>query len=141
MTIAEPRPLLERALVVDDHPDSVEALVVLISRMGARVRVACDGPRALQVAAEFVPQLVLLDLVLPGMDGYRIARGIREQSSLRGVRLVGITGLKDAEASDSAANAGFDRLLRKPIDFHELKQVLSQHFRFVGESAGDPALA
>lgn len=136
---SEPRPLLQRVLIVEDHPDSAEALAMLVSGLGAEARIAFDGSKALELALELVPQLVLLDLVIPGVDGYRVAQGIREHPALRDAALVAITGLKGEEVSEAAKAAGFDHLLRKPVDFLELKQWIAQRFQFAGEPTGTTA--
>jgi PAS domain S-box-containing protein len=104
-----------RILVVDDNADSAEALALALGAIGHEVRLAGDGPSALEVAAEFKPQVVLLDIGLPGMDGYEVARRLRARKEWAGVVLVALTGYGQEEDRRRARDAGFDHHLVKPI--------------------------
>ncbi len=117
------RPL--RVLVVDDNVDAALMLSMLLEMQGHEVQTAADGPRALTAALAFKPQVVLLDIGLPGMDGYEVARRIRLEPSLAGVVLVALTGYgRDADRLRST-DAGFDHHLVKPADFAKLKVILT----------------
>ena len=115
---------LPRILIVDDNPDSAETLAMLLELFGHEVRTAGDGPRALEAGAQFRPEAVLLDLGLPGMDGYEVCRRMRASDWGRDVLLVAVTGWGDE--SGRAAAAGFDAHLVKPVEPQALQQVLQR---------------
>jgi signal transduction histidine kinase len=114
-----------RVLVVDDNTDSAESLDRLLGLQGHEVRTAHDGPTALRVAQMFGPEVVLLDIGLPQMDGYEVARQLREQIGLRQVVLVALTGYGQEEDRRKAAEAGFDAHLTKPADPAALHRLLT----------------
>ena len=103
-----------RILVVDDNADSAEALALALGATGHDVRLAADGSSALEGAAEFQPEVVLLDIGLPGMDGYEVARRLRADGGAQMV-LVALTGYGQEEDRQRARDAGFDHHLVKPI--------------------------
>lgn len=91
--MAAPDPIAHcRVLVVDDNPDVAEAQEMLLTSLNAEVRVTHSGAEALQVFAQWSPTLVLMDIGMPGMDGYEVARRLRAQHAERAFRLVAITG-------------------------------------------------
>ena len=111
-----------RVLVVEDQADSAASMVTLLRMNGHEVRVAFDGPAALVEAQVRQPDVVLLDIGLPDLDGYEVARRIRAGGD-RPVRLVALTGWGQAEDKRRAAQAGFDAHWTKPVDparLHEL---------------------
>jgi PAS domain S-box-containing protein len=113
-----------RVLVVDDSPDSVESLTLLVQALGHEVRAARDGATALEAARAFAPEVVLLDIGMPGMDGYTAARSLREQPGGGSLRIVALTGWgQDADRQRTLA-AGFDAHLTKPVDPATLDQVI-----------------
>lgn len=113
-----------RILVVDDNRDAAESLALLLRLEGYEVHTAYDGPTALQAASSFGPHLVLLDIGLPGMDGYEVARSLRRQPNLNGLILVALTGYSQKEDRQQSVNAGINHFVVKPIDL----QVLSSMF-------------
>ena len=115
-----------RILVVDDNVDSAESLGALLKIMGAEIRVVYDGPSALELVATFVPDVVLLDIGLPEMDGYEIARRLRALPQLEATVLVAQTGWGQEEDRRRSEAAGFDHHLVKPVDFDALEQLLAQ---------------
>ena len=120
---ARPAPL--RVLVVDDNVDAARALEQVLALSGHRVTLAHDGPGALAAAAALPPQLVLLDIGLPGMDGYTVASRLRAAGHDRAA-LVAVTGYgRDDDLRRSNA-AGFDRHLVKPIDGAALRKLLAE---------------
>ena len=119
--VAPPR----RVLVVDDNVDSAQSLGMLAELLGNDIRLAYDGPSALEAAQEFNPDVVLLDIGLPGMDGYEVARRLRALPGLRDVLLVAQTGWGQADDRARARAAGFDHHLVKPVDPDELQQLLA----------------
>jgi signal transduction histidine kinase len=124
VAVVEPDGDRLRILVVEDNRDGAETLTELLTRMGHDVRVVFDGGAALQAAADFRPELVLLDLGLPTLDGYQVCRQLRDQPWGRGVTVIAMTGWGDAEAQRRAQAAGFDRHLVKPVDETDLAAAL-----------------
>ncbi len=114
-----------RILVVDDNEDAADSLATLLDVMGYQVRVAYDGPEAIEAADAFRPEVGLLDIGLPRLSGYDIARHIR---STRGenVLLVAITGWGQEDDRRRAREAGFDHHFTKPADLERLMAVISQ---------------
>jgi PAS domain S-box-containing protein len=113
-----------RVLVVDDNADAAEMLAELAELRGHVVRLAGDGPAALRVLEEFVPDVALLDLGLPVMDGYELARRIRRLPGLGGIRLIAVTGYGQQSARDQTRAAGFDRHLVKPLQIQDVIQAI-----------------
>jgi PAS domain S-box-containing protein len=112
-------------LVVDDNADSAESLATLLRLGGHEVRVAYGGREALEIAQADKPRIVLLDLGMPGMDGYEVARRLRQQPGMGGVFLVAVTGWGQEEDRRRSRKAGFDQHLVKPVDPAALQQVLA----------------
>ena len=119
-------PVGSRILVVDDNVDSAQGLARLLRRRGFVVEVAHDGPAALECAEAAPPSVILLDIGLPGMDGYEVARRIRASQVLHDIPLVALTGYGQEEDRARAKACGFDRHFVKPIDFGALVQVLQE---------------
>jgi two-component system CheB/CheR fusion protein len=114
----------QRILVVDDKPDAADSLALLLRVTGHQVRTAYDGPKALEVAREFAPEIVFLDLGMPGMDGYEVARRLRKELGLERALLVALTGYNQEEDVRSCRQAGFDMHLCKPADLDVLRDLL-----------------
>jgi two-component system CheB/CheR fusion protein len=114
-----------RILVVDDNLDAAESLTMLLQLDGHDVRMTSEGRAALAVAASFAPEIVLLDIGLPGMDGYEVATGLRAQPGGDQMVLVAVTGYGRAEDRERAREARFDHYLLKPIDFAALAEILA----------------
>jgi CheY-like chemotaxis protein len=121
-------------LVVDDHPDAADALAAVLELLDCPVRACHDGPGALAVAAEFQPQVCLLDLMMPGMDGLELAARLRERAGGRPLLLVATTALGDLEARTQTALAGFHDHLTKPVDAAALIALLTR----LGDILGCP---
>jgi len=113
-------------LVVDDNEDAATMLALSLRRMGHVVRVAHDGPSGLRAAAELVPDVALLDIGLPVMDGYDLARRLRSEHGRERLRLVAVTGYGQAQDLDRSREAGFDLHLVKPVDRARLRAALDQ---------------
>ncbi len=112
-----------RVLVVDDNRDAAVSLGKLLGVLGAEVQVAHDGPSALAVVPTFRPNVVLLDIGMPGMNGYEVARRIREQPDGRNLMLIALTGWGQEQDRRLASEAGFDHHLLKPADVSALKSL------------------
>jgi signal transduction histidine kinase len=113
-----------RLLLVDDNVDAVESLAILLKADGHDVRVAHDGAGALALIESFRPDLVVLDIGLPGMNGYEIAQRIRARPELGAPTLVALTGYGQQEDRKRARAAGFDHHFIKPADVHALQRLL-----------------
>ena len=115
----------QRVLLVDDSPDSTEPLSLLLQAKGHETRVAVEGTQAITVADDFHPHCVVLDLGLPGMDGYEIARRLRERPYGAKLTLVALTGWAGKDVRVKAAEAGFDYHLVKPVNWEELENIVT----------------
>jgi two-component system CheB/CheR fusion protein len=118
------RPRL-RVLIVDDCPDTTSSLTRLLQLWGYETRAAADGPAALALAAEFQPGVVLLDVGLPGMDGYEVARQLRRLPDLGRPVVMSLTGYVGEEERRKALAAGCDRHLVKPVELETLRSLLT----------------
>ncbi len=119
------RPGALRVLVVDDNLDAAELLVESVRMMGHIPRMAHDGPAGLRIGAEFLPDVALLDIGLPVMDGYELARHLRALPGLESVRLIAVTGYSQEADRRQSAAAGFEGHLVKPIQLEQLQAVLA----------------
>jgi CheY-like chemotaxis protein len=115
-----------RVLVVDDNVDAAVSLGMLLKLAGQDVRVAYDGPAALRQATDFRPQLVLLDIGMPGMDGYEVCRRLRRESSLERTKVVALTGWGQDEDRRRSHEAGFDHHIVKPVEPSALQRLLDE---------------
>jgi CheY-like chemotaxis protein len=113
-----------RVLVVDDSVDACESLAAVVHMLGHTARTAFDGQQAIDVAATFLPQLVLMDISLPKVNGYQAAAAIRGQDGNADAVFVALTGWGREEDRRDALAAGFQHHVTKPIDFVLLRQIL-----------------
>jgi CheY-like chemotaxis protein len=113
-----------RVLCVDDNPDAAQSAADLLALAGCDTRACSSGASALRAAAEFDPDVAVLDLAMPGMDGIELGKRLQE-SAAHPVRLVAVTGQWDIGASHRTNNAGFDRHLVKPADPHTLVEAVT----------------
>jgi CheY-like chemotaxis protein/two-component sensor histidine kinase len=121
------RPMTRRrVLVVDDNADIADSQAMMLELLGNEVRTAHDGLEAVAVAAAFRPDLILLDLGMPKMNGYEVCRRIREQPWGKGILIVAVTGWGQDEDKCRSQEAGFDHHLVKPVELAELERVLVQ---------------
>lgn len=124
-----PQPL--RVFIADDNRDACDSLEMLLALEHHEVRVAYDGERAFELIGEYRPRLALLDIGMPGMNGYELATRIRHQSWGEGIHLVALTGFGQEGDRRRALDAGFDEHFVKPVDFN----VLSDLCRRIGASS------
>jgi signal transduction histidine kinase len=115
----------QRVLIVDDNEDAADSLKMVLGLDGHQVATAYNGEQALAQAQAFKPEVVLLDIGLPGLDGYEVARRLRELSNLASVQLVAVTGYGQDEDRQRAQTAGFAHHLVKPIEFPALQRILA----------------
>jgi two-component system CheB/CheR fusion protein len=113
-----------RILVVDDSTDGRESMAELLRLAGYDVAEAADGPGAIQIAADFRPDVVLLDIGLPGMDGFEVARRLRELPETRAVTLIALTGFGQPDMLHRSKEVGFDHHLVKPVLLDVLAPLL-----------------
>ncbi|HEX3869379.1 MAG TPA: hybrid sensor histidine kinase/response regulator [Pirellulales bacterium] len=114
-----------RVLVVDDNVDVARSLAILLKVSGHEVRIVHDGPSTLQAALEYLPNVILLDIGLPGLDGFEVAKQLRQQSALQDVVLVAMTGYGQEADLQLSKEAGFDHHLVKPVDFERVQQIIA----------------
>jgi CheY-like chemotaxis protein len=115
-----------RVLVVEDNRDGLETLLALLDMLGYEVAGAGDGREAMEVARRFQPQVVLLDLGLPIMDGFEVARALRDDPDLKDVFIAALTGWGAENDRRRTAEAGFDAHLTKPVELSALEAALAQ---------------
>ncbi|RYD80949.1 MAG: response regulator, partial [Verrucomicrobiaceae bacterium] len=118
---------VHRILVVDDNVDSARGLARLLGLGGHIVETAHDGPSALAAVEQFHPAVVLLDIGLPGMNGYEVATKIRENPDFRHALIIAVSGYGQDEDRRRSREAGFDAHLLKPVDFGEIKRLLKSY--------------
>ena len=113
-----------RILLVEDQPDTARSTQIMLGLWGHEVELAPDGPAALQAAQTHHPDVVLLDIGLPGMDGWAVAKLLHEQASGKGPLLVAVTGYGQPTAYRNSYESGIDVHLLKPVDPDGLKRLL-----------------
>jgi signal transduction histidine kinase/DNA-binding response OmpR family regulator len=116
-----------RVLVVDDSTDAAESLALLLRLSRCEVRSAHDGPAALEAAETFRPEVIILDIGLPGMNGYEVARRLRARAATRDTLLIAMTGYGQKEDRLQSEQAGIDHHLVKPVDFAILQDILASN--------------
>jgi CheY-like chemotaxis protein len=114
-----------RILVVDDNHDAGDTIGMILEMLGAEVHIVRDGPAALSALNSYRPETVLLDIGLPGMDGYEVARRARQLPEGRELTLVAVTGWGQAEDRRRSKEAGMDHHLVKPVDIAALEKLLT----------------
>jgi CheY-like chemotaxis protein len=114
-----------RILVVDDNLDSAETSAMLLRAANHDVMVAHDGPSGLRAAADFRPELVLLDIGLPGMNGYDVARELRRLPGLARTVIVAVTGYGEEESRRQAREASMDHFVTKPMDVDRIYEIIA----------------
>lgn len=113
-----------RILLVDDNHDAADSLATLLGLLGHEVHVAYDGSQALELAQTLRPQMILMDIGLPGLTGHDVARLLRAQDWTRSVMLVAITGWGSPEDRRRSSEAGFDHHLVKPVLLEDLVKLV-----------------
>jgi CheY-like chemotaxis protein/anti-sigma regulatory factor (Ser/Thr protein kinase) len=115
-----------RILVVDDNRDAAESLAMMLKLIGSETRTAADGLAAVEVAETYRPEMILMDIGLPKLNGYDACRRIREQPWSNGMVMVALTGWGQEEDRRRSQEAGFDHHLVKPVDMEKLAKLLAQ---------------
>jgi CheY-like chemotaxis protein len=114
-----------RILVVDDNRDGADSLGMMLQLMGNDIRTAYDGEEALAAAHDFRPDVVLLDIGMPKLNGYEACRSIRQQPWSKGMVLIAVTGWGHEEDRRRSLEAGFDKHMVKPVDPGALMKLLA----------------
>ncbi len=122
-----------RVLVVDDNRDSADSLRMLLGALGNEAKTAYDGQRALEVAVELRPELVILDIGLPSMSGYDVVKRMRAMPEASSAVIVALTGYGSESDRHRSAEAGFDDHLVKPVDFARLEELLARTRRVLAD--------
>jgi CheY-like chemotaxis protein len=112
-------------LVVDDNLDAAQSLAMLLKAGGHDVRTAHDGPATLEAALAYRPNVVLLDIGMPGMNGFDVAKRLRQEPALGNVVLVAMTGYGQDADRQRSQEAGFDHHLVKPALFEQVQKILA----------------
>jgi CheY-like chemotaxis protein len=127
MEVPMPVPATKRRiLVVDDNLDAALSLSRLIALMGHDVNVARDGSSALFIARSWRPEFVLLDIGLPGTDGFHVAEALRREPGLAALKIIAVTGRGEEEDRERSQEAGIDYYLLKPVDVPFLESLLGK---------------
>jgi CheY-like chemotaxis protein len=119
------RRITSRVLIVDDNDDAARSMAMLVEALGGRAAAAHDGLTGLSMLAEFEPDIVFLDIGMPGMDGYEACRRIRRAQSDRRPTIIALTGWGHPQDKQRALDVGFDAHLTKPVDPSALEDLLS----------------
>jgi CheY-like chemotaxis protein len=114
-----------RVHLVDDNQDAVDSLARWMSLFGYETLVSYTGPDALQAAQMFAPDVMLIDIMLPGMDGYQLAASLRNQEAFQRATFIAVTGLGDQEYQGRIKEAQFNLHFAKPVDLDVLQAVLA----------------
>jgi CheY-like chemotaxis protein len=114
-----------RVHLVDDNKDAVDSLAQWMSLFGYETCVSYTGPQALEVAETFEPDVMLIDIVLPGMDGYQLAASLRDKEAFQRALFIAVTGLSDQEYQGRCKEAKFNLHFAKPVDLDILQAVLA----------------
>jgi len=115
----------DRVLVVDDNRDAADSLARLIAALGCEAKAVYDGNQAIEQAATFLPDMAVIDIGMPGLDGYETATRIRQQRGSAYIILVALTGWTRAEDQRRAYDCGFDLYVVKPMRMDTLKELLA----------------
>lgn len=115
-----------RILAVDDEPDNLKLITDLLEFKGATVGQAEDGQKGLDIVDGFQPTLILLDLAMPGVDGWEMHRQLRRRSHLNHVPIIALTALAMPQDAQRVVDAGFDGYITKPFRFNDLLKRLTQ---------------
>jgi len=129
-----PVALRRRVLIVDDNVDAATTLGEVLELWGHEVRTVYDGPSAIEVASVYKPEIVLLDIGLPELDGYEVARMLRQQAGLSGAVLIALTGYGQEEDQRRGREAGFAYHFTKPVDLANLQGLLASDLAREGQS-------
>ena len=116
-----------RVLIVEDDKSTSRLMVTFISRMGYQIKVAEDGMEAMSILREWQPQLILADVMMPRLDGYRLCRMVKFDQRWKSIPLIHVTAKGGQDALSKSREVGADDLLRKPFNIQELQSILARY--------------
>ena len=119
------KPFSLRVMVVDDNHDTADVLAAILKLSGHDVRSLYDGPSAIKTALEFLPHVILMDVGLPQLDGYEVAKKIRELPTIKDVVMVAVTGYAGTVDRVKSYQAGFNNHLAKPASVEDVQRILA----------------
>lgn len=128
----------EAILVIDDNPANSDLMSFLLKRHGYEVRTAADADQALEILAGFVPQLIMMDLQLPGMDGLELTRRLKADPERRDILIIALTAYAMKGDEERAREAGCDGYVSKPIDTRSLPALIARYLRRAPTPSGRP---
>ena len=114
-----------RILLVEDHPEVAAAQALLLRALGYDVQIAADGPTAVEMAKSLVPDVAVVDIGLPGLNGFQVAESLRDDPATASIRLIALTAYGSAEDRQRSIRSGFEAHLVKPASIDQLRRVLS----------------
>ena len=112
-------------LLVEDHPEVAHAQAMLLRALGYQVEIAADGPAAVDMARSILPDVAIVDIGLPGFDGYQVARSLRADPKTSSIRLIALTAYGSPEDRQRAFRSGFEQHLTKPATLEQLRHALA----------------
>lgn len=115
-----------KVLIVDDEPNIIVAIEFLLQHEGYQVRKAYDGPQALDIAAQFLPDIIILDVMMPGMSGFEVAQQIRRQPSLEYTKIIFLTAKGTQRDKETGYAKGAEAYMLKPFDNDELVMTVNE---------------
>lgn len=127
-----------RILLIDDNVHAAETLALIMGLWGYDVRVAHDGPSGLELAEDFRPQVVVLDIELPSMDGFEVATRLRDEPALDGLVVISLTGHDLGSLSPPRFTGHFNHQLRKPVELKTLERILAAVVASAGRPIANP---
>lgn len=130
--------IAKRVLVVDDNRHAADSLAAVLGHWGYEVRIAYDGPAAVEVASAFIPDVVVLDIELPSMSGYEVARRLRETAGFGDLVLLALSGHDRRDVPRGQDIGEFDHYLHKPLHFEQLRGLLAAAGGSSGRAVGCP---
>lgn len=117
--------VIRKVLLVDDHQVACKSTAILLEMSGYRVRTAFNGRTAIEIAGEFFPDIIILDIGLPDIDGYELLNQLKQLKELQTSKFIALTGFEEETARQSHSEFNFHHFLRKPVDTSQLKALLS----------------
>ena len=122
--VSQTAPAARQVLVVDDNRDGAQTLAMLLRYAGHQVKVAFNGPQALQVAQEQKPSVILLDLAMPGMDGFQVAKALRERPETKEALIIAVSGYGNQDDHQRCLSEGFNQHLLKPVKKEQVLEII-----------------
>ncbi|MFA4858749.1 MAG: response regulator [Candidatus Margulisiibacteriota bacterium] len=127
---------MRKLLLVDDEPDVVKFLKLRFESKGYAVVTAGNGPQALQVAESELPDVIILDILMPGMDGFEVCEHLKNKEKTADIPVVMLTCLTDEKSKTKSKEVGAAEFISKPFDFVKLEGVINDHFKKLEEETG-----